>query len=98
MPKYPFITLPEVELWRPEARRLGVSEVSRSERGFTTAYYRANGKPINLPEKWYHIRDAFIARHLVQYQKKPTYRRGLALMMWAYRPPEFYKLFDAKQV
>ncbi|MHA1156946.1 MAG: hypothetical protein ACTSQK_12635, partial [Candidatus Heimdallarchaeota archaeon] len=38
-------------------------------------------------QNWRQRRNAFVARHLIQYNKKPTPRRWLALVMWAYKPP-----------
>lgn len=70
----------------PEMRRLKVSEVARSPRGFLTAYKRAGGNPNNLSEAWHNKRRGFIARHLVQYRQNPTQRRKLALNAWAYEP------------
>jgi hypothetical protein len=36
---------------------------------------------------WAHKRELFIRRTLAAYNKRPTYRRALALMAWAFRPP-----------
>lgn len=67
-------------------RRLGVSEVARSPRGFLTAYRRAGGNAANLSTEWKKKRLAFIARHMAQYRKSPSYRRRLSLITWAYDP------------
>jgi len=86
MSKYRWLNLSTIRAYEPEMRRLGVSEVARSRRGFLTAYKRAGGDWQKLPDKWVKKRDAFIARHLAQYRKNPTYRRKLALIAWAYMP------------
>jgi dipeptidase len=82
-----------------EAKKLRVSEVARSNRGFMRAYERARGDPsvmstmlvpgINRTTFWGKRRDEFVARHMAQYRKPggKTRRRWLALAMWAYKPP-----------
>ena len=71
----------------PEMRRLKVSEFARSPRGFLTQYKRVKGDEARLNEHWRAKREAFIARHMAQYEKNPTKRRKLALIAWAYYPP-----------
>lgn len=86
------MTLSQVEKWVPEARKLGVSKVARSGRGFVAALRRA-GSVSKLPEAWKKKRQAFIARHMAQGRKEALWkngrpsRRALALIMWAYMPP-----------
>lgn len=82
---YKFMPLSAIKEKEPEMRRLKVSEVARSPRGFLTAYKRA-GSPDRLSEAWKTKRRGFIARHKAQYDKKPTSRRRLALQAWAYNP------------
>ena len=83
--------------WESEAERLKVSQVARSPKGFLTYYKQMKGKLIEFVEdanslrkaeakKWISKRNGFIARHLAQFNKNPTYRRYLALIMWAYEP------------
>ena len=93
---YPFLSYTEARAHEAEARRLGVSEVARSSRGFMREYERAGtaramaARP--LPPgatggaTWGQKRDGFVARHLPSYRARPTHRRYLALLMWAYRP------------
>ena len=83
---YKYLTLSEIAKYEPEMRRLKVSTVARSLRGFLTYYKRIGGKPDKVNDHWRVKRDGFIARHLVQYNRNPTYRRFLALVAWAYRP------------
>jgi len=75
-------------------RKLGVSKVARSPRGFLAAYRRAKGNPDKLSDAWDAKRSAFIKRHTAQVKKQgeklwkdgePT-RRHLALIAWAYSP------------
>ena len=40
----------------------------------------------NLSPEWKRKQKGFVARHLVQYKKNPTYRRRLALIAWSYDP------------
>lgn len=81
-----YLTLNQIREYEQEAKELGVSEVARSSRGFLTAYKKAKGNPSRLSKEWRVRRNAFIARHLAQYKNNPTYRRRLALIMWAYDP------------
>uniref|UniRef100_A0A6C0LV72 Uncharacterized protein n=1 Tax=viral metagenome TaxID=1070528 RepID=A0A6C0LV72_9ZZZZ len=76
-----------------EAKRLGVSKVARSRSGFMGVYKRIGTSkkmklyPASKTLTWGEKRNAFIKRHNAQYVKNPTYRRWLALIMWAYKPP-----------
>ena len=81
------LSLKTIRKYEPEMKRLKVSEVARSKRGFLTAYKKA-GSSKNLSDKWKQKRKAFIARHLISYNKKPTKRRLLALRAWAYEPKQ----------
>jgi hypothetical protein len=84
--EYKYMSLAEIGEYEPEMRRLGVSEVARSSRGFLTTFKRADGDPDKLSEKWRRKRHGFLKRHLSQYVKHRTYRRMLALIAWAYMP------------
>jgi len=93
MATYPWLSLSEIKKYEPEMERLGVSKVARSPRGFLTWYKRDSTsqgrrtiKGLADFVRWRNRRRGFIARHLVQYRKNPTYRRWLALVAWAYRP------------
>lgn len=86
MIKYKYLTLNQINKHEPLMKQLRVSEVARSPRGFLPAYKRAGGNPSRLSESWRKKRYAFIRRHIVQYRKKPTLRRKLALIAWAYMP------------
>lgn len=83
---YRFLPLRIIKQYEPEMRQEKVSIVARSPRGFLTAYKRIKGKPSKLNLAWHKKRNSFIARHLAQYRKNPTYRRKLALIAWAYMP------------
>ncbi len=80
---YATVPLAEIERYEKLAKRMEVSEVARSSRGFLTAlrYYGWR----RLPVKWIRKRNAFIARHLAQHREQPTMRRWLALMMWGFK-------------
>ena len=86
MANYPWLSLNVIAKYEPEMKRLGVSKVARSPRGFLTAYKRAGGIPSRMSEQWRRKRDGFIARHLAQYKVDRGYRRYLALIAWAYKP------------
>ena len=71
------------------AEAWGVSEVARSRDGFMGVYQDLSAaemkqKPFTDSQTWGRRRDAFVARHLAQYERHPTPRRALALRMWAY--------------
>lgn len=87
----------QAHAFEAEAARLRVSQVARASKGFMREYQKA-GTPAamrvrRLPSgvaggtTWGQKRDAFVKRHMEQYRRNPTYRRFLALTMWAYRPP-----------
>ena len=93
---FKWVPLHRVLELEPYAAALGVSEVARSEDGFLREYERAGtarrmrGRLVpgfaSASATWEQRRAAFISRHLPQYRKKPTVRRQLALIMWAYDP------------
>lgn len=92
---YPYLPLSVIDALEPMAKRLGVSEVARSPRGFLAAYRHARGDRRRLSVDWIARRNGFLARHLAQLEGRheplvdasgaPT-RRHLALIMWAYSP------------
>ena len=86
MKEYNYMTLSEILKYEPEMERLGVSKIARSSRGFLTAYKSVRGRSAKFNPYWRKKRNGFIARHLAQYKKNPTYRRFLALVAWAYMP------------
>jgi len=90
-----YLPLSVVEEYAPLAKRLDVSVVARSRRGFLAAYRRAGGNFDDLPETWRRTRWAFVSRHMAQLRGRgePLFlepgvpsRRHLALIMWAYSP------------
>lgn len=89
-----YLGLDAIDRHVPRMRKLGVSKVARSSRGFLSAYRRASGDPDQLSDEWDMRRDAFIRRHMAQVRARgellwvdgqPT-RRHLALIAWAYSP------------
>ena len=85
MPDYKWMKFSELEKHIPEAEQLGVSKVARSDVGFVEMY-RSKRHPNSVTDAWKKKRVNFIKRHLAQYKIKPTHRRKLALIMWAYTP------------
>lgn len=79
------ISLKTIKKYEPEMKRLKVSEVARSPRGYLTALKKAK-KYTNLSDKWKQKQRGFVARHYTQYKKNPTYRRRLALIAWSFDP------------
>jgi hypothetical protein len=84
MKEYRYLSVKQISKYEPEMKRLKVSEVARSKRGFLTAYKKAGTKN-NLSDDWRNRRDGFIKRHMAQYKPKQK-RRELALIAWAYKP------------
>ena len=94
---YPWISYSAARAYEAEAERLGVSKVARSTTGFMREYERAGTaramRDRLLPpgvgggQTWGQKRHGFVARTIAKYEEEPTYRRYLALLMWAYRPP-----------
>lgn len=93
--KYRWMRYSNAHAYEEEANRLGVSKVARSARGFMRAYETARTPEkmastqvpqINRFQFWDQRRDDFIGRHLPQYRSKPSHRRRLALIMWAFEP------------
>ena len=95
--KYPWMSYSNAHAYEAEARRLGVSQVARAPKGFMREYELAKSyrTMMNRPlpngvrggATWAQKRHGFIARHMKSYEENPTYRRFLALVMWAYLPP-----------
>lgn len=96
---YKVMPLARVLTYEDDAEKQNVSIVARSPRGFLSAYKAARtwGElktqlvPASTPgaaptQTWAQRRAMFVARHLPQYETNPTYRRRLALIMWAYDP------------
>lgn len=98
-----WMTYKEAHAYEAEARRLGVSKVARSQRGFMRAYEKhSRGKgqqaaesamckavvPGHPGQSWSRRRAGFLARWLPVHRRKPSRRIALALAMWAHRVPE----------
>ncbi len=99
MSTYPVMSYAAAHAWEKQAAARGVSEVARSARGFMRAYQRA-GSWSKLDPWWKRRREGFLARHIAQAMHgeniwertrrgtwRPT-RRSLAMIMWAYLPPQ----------
>lgn len=90
-----YLSLACIARHEPAMRVRGVSAVARSPRGFLPAWKRAGGDPAKLSPYWRRRREGFIARHVVQMERRhepprgsdgaPS-RRHLALIAWAYSP------------
>ena len=83
------VKLGRVEQYVPAASRLGVSVIARSR--FVLAYRRYHKGHMKAETwcRWLRRGSGFLVCHLAQYSKKPTHRRWLAMMMWAFEadPP-----------
>ena len=89
---YPLLSPAEVLKYRQQMRTLGVSEVAREPGGFMHTYLKDGERMLtrvinkSTGLTWEKKREAFIKRHLVQYNKEKSIRRRLALIAWAYDP------------
>jgi len=81
------LTWDDIKISLPFAIRERVSEKARSP-GQVVEQFRKYKTVDNLPLVWQNKRRGFIARHMAQYEKNPTYRRFLALVMWGYLPEQ----------
>lgn len=87
MERYPFITYATIAKYLPAMEENGVSKIARGKTdkvGFLEIY-KKHGK--KLPVEWSRKRNLFLVRSLAAYNKKPTERRFLSLIAWAYMPP-----------
>lgn len=82
---YKILPLNEVLKYEDKASEYHVSKVARSKNGWLS-YHKKNIDNKLDDEKWLRKRESFIARTLAAYNKKPTYRRFLSLVMWSYMP------------
>lgn len=93
--EYPWMSYAAAHAHEEDAARHGVSEVARGPGGFMRVYEvhgmrMKNMLVMDTPSStltWARKRHNFVKRHMVQYVGRPTLRRWLALVMWAYRPP-----------
>lgn len=88
---YPWMSRKEIYKYIPDIIKYEVSERAREKDGFLNMYLMEKDLTQNYPNKnhnYYIERYNFIQRHLPQYQKKPTKRRFLALVAWAYLPQQ----------
>lgn len=99
--RFDWLDIETVLKYEDEAAKRYVSVVARSRRGFLRAYEAVGGDvdamarrrvpKINRVVMWDKFRDEFVSRTFAQY-KLPggaTYNRWLALVMWAFLPPEY---------
>lgn len=83
MNKYPFVPLPVIRNSLPDIIKEGVSKRARSKGQFLDQYKKFG---TSLPPKWISTRNNFIKRTSAQYKNRPTNRRRLALLTWAFNP------------
>ena len=90
---FKWMTLNQVLKYEPLIISENVSEVARSNNGFLNEYkkYKSTAfmKKKQVPNEnitWERKRENFIKRTLPSYEKKPTTRRYLSLITWAFKP------------
>ena len=89
---YKWMSVEQILKYLPEIEKENVSEIARSERGFLYNYLKIGSadKMKNVVNSrgntWDKERNLFITRTLAAYNKKPTRRRFLSLIAWAFFP------------
>jgi hypothetical protein len=89
---FPYLDYKTMEKFKDEMEKNNVSARARKKDGFFTTYLENKGDlekldKINYPNKKHSYlveRNSFLKRTVAQYNKKPTYRRRLAIIAWAY--------------
>jgi hypothetical protein len=79
------LSLKTIKKYEPDMKRLKVSEVARSPRGYLTQLKKV-GSYDKLSDDWKRKQRNFVKRHYAQYKKNPTPRRRLALIAWSFDP------------
>lgn len=90
----PWLTLSQIAPFEDVAKKMGVSKVARSMRGFLPQYKRVGGDFDKLSDYWWGRRQDFVSRHMKQAKVRheaflktgELSPRHLALIMWAYSP------------
>ena len=81
--KYPLLSYSTIKNYLPLIRSMDVSERARSRGQFLDVYKKHKAQ---LPPEWSLKRENFIKRQYEQYKVKPTIRRRLSLIAWAFDP------------
>ena len=92
--KYELMKIKDIIPYIYDMERLKVSEKARTS-GFLYNYFTYGKKMLKMPSDqphltWEQKRDLFIVRTLKAYEMKPTYRRFLSLIGWAFMPNIYY--------
>ena len=80
---YNFISYSVIMKYLPEIIHEKVSTKARSRNQFVDMYRKFG---VKLPIEWLNKRNAFITRTYAAYKMKPTRRRYLILICWAFQP------------
>jgi len=106
--EYPIMNVKETALWLPIIENFEVSKQARSKNGFLTNYLEKGSDMLNQVSDenkitWNEKRKRFIKRTLPAFIKKPSIRRYISLIAWAYEAniydPDLYKdIFRLRQL
>jgi hypothetical protein len=106
--EYPIMNFKETALWLPIIENFEVSKQARSKNGFLTNYLEKGSDMLNQVSDenkitWNEKRKRFIKRTLPAFIKKPSIRRFISLIAWAYEAniydPDLYKdIFRLRQL
>ena len=88
---FPMMTQEAVRSMLDLIRNENVSKRARRRDGFLSVYLKEGKEGLKKPypgktHSYLTEREFFIERHLAQFVEKPTLRRYLALVAWAYKP------------
>ena len=88
---YELMTVNEIMPYIDLMEKLKVSEIARSKRGFLTHYLKYGRDGLNDTSDqsymiWWMKRESFLNRTLAALEMKPTLRRYLSCIAWAYLP------------
>ena len=90
------LSLKFVERFQPFVKKHHVSPVARSKDQFLDQL-RDYGSVENLDKKWAYNRYLFLIRSYPAYVKKPTHRRWLSLLTWAFFIEPKHKLPESEK-
>jgi Rps23 Pro-64 3,4-dihydroxylase Tpa1-like proline 4-hydroxylase len=80
--KYPYIKREEFAQVLPVAKQFKVSEMARSKGQFVDQFLAGD----HTIQFWIRKRNNYLSRSIPTYEKYPTWRRYLSLVVWAFNP------------
>ena len=89
--EYPLMSVNDTAKWVPIMEKFSVSIQARSQGGFLTNYLKNGSSMLKKTSDEKHLtwdakRKLFLKRTIPAFEKKPSMRRYLSLIAWAYKP------------